>query len=329
MLLAAPALLLGGCQKMVLLHPDGLVASEQSHMMIVTTAILASIIFPVIVACFVVAWRYRASNKRATYDPKWDHSPQVELLVWGWPVLIIMAVGGISWVGTHRLDPYQPLAQVAKGTPVPANDPPLQVDVVSLRWKWLFFYPQYGIATVNQLAAPVDRPIAFKLTSDAMMDSFFVPALAGQIYTMPGMQTQLHAVINKPGSYRGFSANYSGEGFTDMRFKFLGMSQADFSQWVAKVRSSGQSLDTASYEQLAKPERNAPVGYYAHFQPDLFQRILNRCVEPGQVCRSMLMAEDARGGAASDMASMQPRGQPGATADSDPSKAAAPVTTVH
>lgn len=313
---------------MVLLHPAGLVAREQSHMMIVTTAILMSIIIPVIIACFVVAWHYRASNKRARHDAKWDHSPQIELLVWGWPVLIIMAVGGISWVGTHQLDPYRPLTHVAQGQPVSANDPPLQIDVVSLRWKWLFFYPQYGIATVNQLAAPIDRPITFKLTSDVMMDSFFVPALVGQVYTMPGMQTQLHAVINKVGTYRGMSANYSGAGFTDMRFKFHGMTKADFDQWVAKVRAGGQNLDTATYEQLRKPERNAPITYYAHFAPGLYGRILNRCVEPGQVCKSTLMAEDARRGRTSDMASMHASSQPDAAAD--PTKAiAAPAAAAH
>lgn len=320
---------------MVLLHPEGFVARQQSHMMIVTTAILMSIIIPVIIACFVVAWHYRASNKRARYDAKWDHSPQIELLVWGWPVLIIMAVGGISWVGTHQLDPYRPLTEVSQGQPVAANDPPLEVDVVSLRWKWLFFYPQYDIATVNQLAAPIDRPISFKLTSDAMMDSFFVPALAGQIYTMPAMQTVLHGVINKPGIYRGFSANYSGKGFTDMRFKFHGMSKADFKQWVAKVRDSGKTLDTTTYEQLKKPERNAPITYYAHFEKGLYERILNRCVQPGQTCVSTWMAEDAHGGRYDKhdgkAATMSMPGKPDNTAAAtDSSKApAAPVATMH
>src|SRR5579875_3247854 len=210
--------------------------------------------------------------------------------------LIIVAVGAISWIGTHQLDPYRPLAQVAAGKPLPPDAEPLDVEVVSLQWKWLFFYPQYGIATVNELAAPVDVPIRFRLTGDTMMDSFFVPALAGQIYTMPGMQTMLHAVINKPGDYKGFSANFSGDAITDMRFTFHGMSGEGFAHWVAKVRAQGGDLDRAAYDRLRQPTRDEPVHYYAHFTPDLYTRILNRCVDPGQTCMSPMMAGDARGG---------------------------------
>lgn len=294
-LLLSPLALLGGCH-LVLLDPSGDVARQQSDMMIVTTVIIALIVVPVLVAIGVIAWRYRASNKKATYDAEWDHSPQLELVVWAAPLLIIIAVGAISWIGTHQLDPYRPLDRVAPGRPVAEGTKPLEVDVVSLRWKWLFFYPQYGIATVNQLAAPVDVPIRFKLTADTMMDSFFVPALAGQIYTMPGMQTILHAVINKPGQYKGFSANYSGAGFTDMRFRFDGMKQQDFDDWVARARAEGTDLDRKAYDQLRQPERNAPVHYYARFEPDLYTRILNRCVDPGQMCESQMMSADARAG---------------------------------
>lgn len=278
-----PLPLLGGCS-MVLLHPAGLVARRQSDVMVVTTLIIASIIIPVLVAIAIVAWRYRASNTQARYEPEWDHSPQIELLVWAWPMLIILAVGAISWIGTHQLDPYRPITRVAQDKAVPAGVQPLEVEVVSLPWKWLFFYPQYGIATVNELAAPVDRPIAFKLTSSERMDSFFIPTLAGQIYTMPGMQTQLHAVINRPGSYKGLSANYSGAGFTDMRFRFYGMEQPAFEQWVDKVRGSDAMLDRAAYDRLKQPSRAEPVHYYAHFTPGLYARILHGCVDPGQTC---------------------------------------------
>jgi len=291
-LLLSPLALLGGCH-LVLLDPSGDVARQQSDIMIVTTIIMALIIVPVLIAIGVIAWRYRASNKQAHYDAEWDHSPQLELVVWAAPLLIIIAVGAISWIGTHQLDPYRPLDRVAPGKPVAAGTKPLEVDVVSLRWKWLFFYPQYGIATVNQLAAPVDVPIRFKMTSDAMMDAFSVPALAGMVYTMPGMQTVLHAVINKPGQYRGFSANYSGAGFTDMRFDFEGMNTHDFDAWVAKVRAAGGELDTKAYDQLRQPERDAPVHYYARFEPDLYTRILDRCIDPGELCMSRMMSTDA------------------------------------
>lgn len=294
-LLLLPFLLLGGC-KLVLLDPSGDVARQQSDIMITTTIIIALIVVPVLIAIGVVAWRYRASNEQAKYEPHWDHSPQLELLVWAGPLLIIIALGAISWIGTHMVDPYRPLDRIAPGTPVPAGVKPLEVDVVSLRWKWLFMYPQYGIATVNELAAPVDRPISFKLTADTMMNSFFVPALAGQIYTMPGMQTILHGVINKPGEYKGFSANFSGSGFTDMRFQFHGMSSQNFQRWVSKVRAAGGDLDRAAYDRLRQPSRAAPARYYARFNSDLYQRILNRCVDPGQMCLSQMMAADAHGG---------------------------------
>lgn len=292
LLLPSIMLMLGGC-KLVLLDPDGYVAHQQSDIMISTTIIIALIVVPVLFAIGFIAWRYRASNEQARYDDKWDHSPQLELLVWAAPLLVIIAVGAVSWTGTHQLDPYRPLDKIAEHKPVPANTKPLEVDVVSLRWKWLFFYPGYGIATVNELAAPVDVPIHFKLTSDAMMDSFFIPALVGQVYTMPGMQTILHGVINKPGEYKGFSANYSGAGFTDMRFLFHGMSQQDFNSWVEKSRASGQTLDRTAYDKLRQPSRAEPIHYYAHFSPDLYERILNRCVDPGQMCMDHMMTADA------------------------------------
>ena len=296
-LLLFPLALLGGCH-LALLDPAGDVARQQSDVMIVTTVITALIIVPVLVAIGVVAWRYRASNKQAAYDPEWDHSPQLELVVWAGPLLIIIAIGAISWIGTHQLDPYRPLDRVAAGQPVAAGTKPLEVDVVSLQWKWLFFYPQYGVATVNELAAPVNVPIRFKLTADTMMDAFSVPELAGMIYTMPGMQTVLHAVINQPGRYRGFSANYSGAGFTDMRFSFDGMSQQDFDAWIARARATGGDLDRQAYEQLRQPGRNAPVHYYAHFDPGLYTRILDRCIAPDQTCMDHTMAAGAAADAA-------------------------------
>ena len=294
-LLLLPLALLGGCN-LVLLNPAGDVARQQSDIMIITTIIIALIIVPVMIAIGVVAWRYRASNHKANYDAKWDHSPQLELLVWAAPLLIIIAVGAMSWIGTHMTDPYRPLDRIAPGKQVHAAIEPLEVEVVSMRWKWLFFYPQYGIAMVNELAAPVDRPIHFKLTSSDMMDAFFVPDLAGMIYTMPGMQTKLHAVINAPGKYKGMSANYSGAGFTDMRFWFYGMDTQDFDAWVAKVHAGGGQLDRQAYDQLHQPSRADPVRYYSGFAPDLYTRILERCVDPGETCISEHMARSSHHG---------------------------------
>lgn len=292
LLLLSPAFMLGGCN-LVLLHPAGDVARQQSDLMIASVILMCLIIVPVLIAIGVIAWRYRATNKDAEYDPEWDHSTMFELVVWAAPLLIIIVLGAMTWIGTHQLDPYRSLTRIDAGRAVAPDAQPLEVEVVSLDWKWLFFYPKYGIATVNELAAPVDMPVHFKLTSTAMMNSFFIPSLAGQVYTMPGMQTVLNAVINQPGDFDGFSSNYSGHGFTDMRFRFLGMSQQKFDQWVAKVRADGGDLDTQAFDRLNQPSRAEPVHYYARFDADLYHRILNQCVDPGQMCMDKMMHIDA------------------------------------
>lgn len=291
-LLAAPlALSLSGCH-LVLLHSAGAVAARQSDLMIASVFLMLLIIVPVLIAIAVIAWRYRASANPPDYDPDWEHSSTLEFVVWAAPLMIIVALGAMTWIGTHQLDPYRPVDHADYPHSVAPNVKPLRIEVVSLEWKWLFLYPDYGIATVNQVAAPVGVPIQFHLTAATMMDSFFVPAVAGQIYTMPGMQTVLHAVVDRPGSYRGFSANYSGSGFTDMRFRFLGMSAGDFARWIAKVKAGGGTLDRAAYLRLATPSRAEPVHYYATFSPDLYSGILDRCIEPGETCMSRTMARD-------------------------------------
>jgi cytochrome o ubiquinol oxidase subunit II len=236
-LLLLAATLLAGCDT-VLLNPPGAVAAQQGHLIIVATVLMLLVVVPVIGLVVLFAWRYRDSNRQATYAPDWDHSTQLELLIWAAPLLIIIALGAVTWISTHTLDPYRPLRQLDPGRPVAAGTraltvtQPLTVEVVALDWKWLFIYPEQGIAVVNDLAAPVDVPITFKITASSVMNSFFIPALAGQIYAMPGMQTELHAVMNRRGDYDGFSANYSGAGFSGMRFKFHGLSASDFDRWT-------------------------------------------------------------------------------------------------
>ncbi len=314
-LLSLLALTLSGC-KLVLLDPAGDVARQQSDLMIASVILMSLIVVPVLVAIGVIAWRYRASNPSAAYEPEWDHSTQFELVVWAAPLLIIVVLGAMTWIGTHQMDPYRPLRRISAHRPVPANIEPLEVEVVSLDWKWLFFYPQYGIATVNEMAAPVDRPIHFRLTSKDTMNAFFVPTLAGMIYTMPGMQTVLHAVINKPGDYEGQSSNYSGSGFTDMRFRFHGLSDADFTHWVAKVRTEGDNLDAHAFDRLDEPSRAEPAHYYARFDAGLYRRILNQCADPHDVCPGQMAP---MGPAA--MAAM-PGHDPGEARSADPSPAA-------
>lgn len=282
--LLLPALaLLGGCQA-VLLHPKGDVALQQRDLILVSTGLMLLIVVPVILLTLLFAWRYRAANRDATYDPEWHHSTMLELMIWAAPLLIIIALGAITWVSTHKLDPYRPLDRLSAGRNVEPNTRPLVVEVVALDWKWLFIYPEQGIATVNELAAPVDRPIQFKITATSVMNSFFVPSLAGQIYAMPGMQTTLHAVINKAGVYEGFSSNFSGDGFANMRFKFHGMSVADFNQWVSHVRASKETLTSANYLYLQEPSESEPIRLYSSVDAGLFDAIVNRCVDSTQTC---------------------------------------------
>ncbi|MGB6007933.1 ubiquinol oxidase subunit II [Castellaniella sp.] len=285
---AGSALLLSGCDA-VLLNPSGDVALQQRNLIYTATGLMLIVILPVIVATILFAWRYRATNRKARYDADWDHSTRLELVIWSVPLLIIIALGSVTWVSTHLLDPYRPLSRISADKPLAAHVEPLTVEVVALDWKWLFIYPEYGFATVNELAAPVDRPIRFKITASSVMNSFFIPALAGQIYAMPGMQTMLHAVINAPGEYEGMSANYSGAGFSGMHFRFHGLDQAGFDAWVEKNRAAGGVLDRAGYLNLERPSENDPVRRWAAVDPDLYRLILNRCVRPGSTCMSELM----------------------------------------
>ncbi len=287
--------LLAGCNT-VLLNPSGDVADQQGRLIVVSTVLMLLIIVPVIALTVLFAWRYRQSNTEAAYDPDWDHSTALELVIWAAPLFIIIALGAVTWISTHTLDPYRPLARLDADRSVAPGTQPLVVEVVALDWKWLFIYPEQGIATVNELAAPVDRPIAFRITSSTVMNSFFIPALAGQIYAMPGMQTTLHAVINKPGDYAGFSSNYSGAGFSNMRFRFLGQSPADFDRWVAANKQRGTDLNRNVYLELEKPSQRDPVRRFARVAPDLFDAVLNRCVEPGKACINQTMAMDRRRG---------------------------------
>lgn len=287
--------LLGGCN-MVVLDPAGDVAQQQGDLVVISTLLMLIIIVPVMALTGYFAWKYRAANETATYKPDWDHSTQLELAIWAIPLLIIICLGAVTWVGTHLLDPYRPLARTAPGQAVTEEDKPLKVQAVALNWKWLFIYPEQGIATVNELAVPEGRPLRFRISSSSVMNSFYVPAMAGQIYAMPGMETKLHAVFNETGRFTGFSANYSGAGFSNMRFGVRSLSPQDFAKWTAKARSQGQTLDRATYLKLERPSEKEPVRHYASVEPDLFDRIVNMCAEPGKMCMHDMMAIDARGG---------------------------------
>jgi len=275
------------------MNPSGDIAAQQANLILVSTLLMLLIIVPVIALTILFAWRYRKNNTSAKYEPDWDHSTKLELVIWGAPLLIIIALGLLTWISTHKLDPYRPLQRIDAERPIPKDTKPLVVQVVALDWKWLFIYPEQGIATVNELVTPVDVPVRFKITASTVMNSFYIPALAGQIYAMPGMDTTLNAVINKPGEYEGFSANYSGAGFSHMRFKYHGVSADDFDSWVKKTKAGGGTLERADYLALEKPSEREPVRRYGKVTTNLYDAVVNRCVEPGSVCMNEVMATDA------------------------------------
>jgi len=255
--------LLTGCTEGVL-DPQGPIAAAERQIMFNATGIMLAIVIPTILATLGVAYWFRSSNTRARYLPEFEYSGRLELLIWSIPIMTVILVGGVAWVGSYDLDPRKPIESAAK---------PVHVQVVSLDWKWLFIYPDEGIATVNQLTVPAGTPLRFQLTSSGVMNSFFVPQLGSMIYTMPGMVTQLYLKTDQPGSFRGLSANFSGEGFSDMRFTVKAVGNEDFSRWVDSVRSAGPVLDAQAYSELAKPSAAVAPSTFRAVAPDLFNGI--------------------------------------------------------
>jgi len=249
------------------LDPQGPVGAAQNTILLNATTIMLAVIIPVIVLTLGFAWWFRHSNARANYMPDWSYSGRIELIVWSIPAMVVLFLGGIAWIGSHDLDPRK---QIDSSTVAP-----LDVQVVSLDWKWLFIYPDLGVASVNSLTVPAGVPIRFQLTSATVMNSFFVPQLGSQIYTMEGMTTRLNLLADKPGRYPGLSAQFSGEGFSDMRFMVDAMPQQDFDQWTANTRAAGGSLDKASYAQLARPSSAVASATFGQVEENLFNDIVN------------------------------------------------------
>ena len=262
-------LLLASCRPAGLLDPHGPVAAGERLLLINATAIMLVVVVPVILATLAFAWWYRSSNPRAGRSPGLAYEGQIEFVVWSIPALTVILLGGVIWIGSHQLDPR---------AHIPANADPLRVDVVALDWKWLFIYPDHGIAAVNQLVIPVGAPVSFRLTSATVMNSFLVPQLGSQIYTMGGMTTHLNLLADAPGRYPGFSANFSGEGFSDMRFTVEAVAAAGFDAWVAQVRAAGSVLDNDRYADLAKPSRAVPPTAYRSEWSKMFEYIVERTV---------------------------------------------------
>lgn len=260
----------GGFGELTVLRPKGFIASEQFALMRIAFWLMLIVAVPVFVMTGWFAWRYRASNRRATYKPDWDSNLWAETVWWGVPCVIILILATLAWRSSHDLDPFKALASDKK---------PITVQVVALQWKWLFIYPDYGIATVNYLQFPEDTPVNFQITADAPMNSFWIPALGGQVYAMSGMETRLHLMASEPGSFAGSSANLSGEGFADMRFTARASSEQEFARWVQFVRRSPNPLSMEAYHRLAKPGTSKQVGFSVP-EKGLFAAIVRQHMAP-------------------------------------------------
>jgi cytochrome o ubiquinol oxidase subunit II len=284
-LLVATVLPLASCQGV--LDPQGPIASAERLLLINSTSIMLVVVIPVILATLAFAWWYRSSNTHATRSLDESYEGRVEFVVWSIPALTVILLGGVIWIGSHQLDPR---------APIPGNTDPLRVDVVALDWKWLFIYPDHGVAAVNQLVIPAGTPVEFRLTSATVMNSFFVPQLGSQIYTMGGMTTHLNLLADKPGEYPGFSANFSGDGFSEMRFVVKSVSTADFNAWLAQTRATGSALDDTGYAALAKPSTAVPPTTYRSVDPKLFERIVDKTAAgPGEAGAAASPAPHAGG----------------------------------
>lgn len=260
--------------RMVMFDPQGAVALAERNLIITAAGLMALVVVPVLVLTFVIAWRYRAGNTKAKYSPNWDKNAVIEGIWWSIPCCIILVLAIITWNTTHSLDPFRPLE---------SNVTPITIQVVALDWKWLFIYPEEGIATVNFIEAPVGTPINFELTADAPMNSFWIPQLAGQIYAMTGMVTKLHLIADAPGTYAGSSANISGRGFAGMNFSLKAVSKEEYKLWLAEVRSNTKPLTHEAYTALAQPSENAPITYFGSVDQNLFTTIVHSFMPPADV----------------------------------------------
>lgn len=262
------------------LNPKGIIALKERDLIIVATLLMLVVVVPVLLLAFFVCLKYRASNKKAVYNPYWDHSLLAESIWWGFPCVIILVLSFITWKSSHELDPFRPIESTVK---------PLKIQAVALQWKWLFIYPEQKIASVNFFQFPEQTPIHFEITADAPMNSFWIPQLSGQIYAMPGMKTQLHVMADEAGSFRGSSANLSGEGFAGMTFIAKSSSQTDFDQWVQAVKQSTHTLGLDEYHVLARPSAYQPESFYLLKDEDLYDQIMMKYTMPAQQMKKMEM----------------------------------------
>jgi cytochrome o ubiquinol oxidase subunit II len=253
------------------LFPKGLIALKQRNLLLFIQVFMLIFIIPIYIFTFIFSWWYRAENKKSKYDPHLVDHKVAEFIWWGLPLIFTVIVATITWQKTYELDPYRPLVSDKK---------PIDIEVVALQWKWLFIYPEEKVASVNSLHIPKDTPIHFYITSDAPMNSFWIPSLAGQIYAMPGMRTELHLIANEEGSFRGSSANISGKGFAGMTFMTEATSEESYKEWIDSAKESDNTLNMTEYKKLAAPSENDPIKLYQLEDIDLFNEIIMKYMKP-------------------------------------------------
>ena len=253
------------------LEPKGLIAREQKNLLVLTVLLMLIVVLPVFALTFGIAWKYRSTNTKASYRPNWDNNKYLEMLWWGIPCAIILTLAIITWVTSHTLDPFRPISSDKK---------PLTIQVVAMQWKWLFIYPDTAVASVNEVHLPVNQPVTFEITSDAPMNSFWIPSIAGQVYAMSGMTTKLNVLADTVGEYRGSSANISGEGFAGMHFKVKVDTEHDFGTWIEQAATSHDMLSKTTYDKLAEPSKNVPAVQYSSADPALFKTIVDKYMMP-------------------------------------------------
>lgn len=268
------------------LNPEGIIAADEKHLLIEAVLLMLIVVIPVVILTIIIAWRYRASNTKAKYEPDWSHNTLLEVVWWTIPIIIIAILATITWISSHRLDPYRPLDVKAK---------PLTIQVIALEWKWLFIYPEQNIATLNYVQLPVNTPVRFLITSDAPMNSFQIPQLAGQIYAMAGMQTKLNVLANQVGNYRGLSTNYSGDGFNYMNFDAHVSTPDQFNQWVKTVQKSSNKLTMDAYNKLVLPTKDDPVKYFSGVSDNLFNIVIMKFMMPMKDMKMMSHQNNLQG----------------------------------
>ncbi len=272
-------------QNIAVLNPKGMIAIKQRDLIYWSIGLMCIVVIPVFIMTLIFSWKYRKSNTKAKYSPDWGHSTLAEIVWWGVPLAIIVVLAIMTWKSSFELNPFKPIVNDKK---------PIQIQVVALDWKWLFIYPEQNIATVNYVQFPEKTPLNFEITSDAPMNSFWIPQLGGQIYAMPAMRTKLHLIANETGNFRGSSANISGTGFSGMFFTAVSSTEQDFDAWVASVKETGSTLSLQEYEELVKPSQYHPVTYYSQVENNLFNQIIMKYMYTGSESRIGMWQGGAR-----------------------------------